>query len=182
MPEQWRLHVQDTPTVIETSGGTERWALVGLVIMVGGFAVAFAVLAIVRPHELPGWLQPLRLAIIAVMALATAAAVWGIRRAWVMGLRIDDSGITIRNLLHTYRLGWHEVSHLQDGSGIPKQDTPTWALSVALLDGRSITAYGTWWSARTQEALERAARHYTIRSELTGAARPRNRRENLGGR
>jgi hypothetical protein len=31
-----------------------------------------------------------------------------------MGLRIDDSGVTIRNLLRTYTLGWHEVSHFQE--------------------------------------------------------------------
>jgi hypothetical protein len=48
MPEQWRLRVQDTPPVIETDGGTERWGVAFLVLLVFGLAVAWALLAVMR--------------------------------------------------------------------------------------------------------------------------------------
>lgn len=86
------MRVQDFSPVTETAGGTERWAAAFLALLCAGFAVSFALLAILRPHEMPQWLQDIVPAFVAIMALLVAASVWGIKRAWHMGLRIDDDG------------------------------------------------------------------------------------------
>lgn len=57
-----------------------------------------------------------------------------------MGACFDDDGVTVRKLLRTYRLGWHEVSRFEDESinsnGV--EGIPVWALDVALHDGQVI--------------------------------------------
>lgn len=136
--QPWSLRVQDNPPVVETGGGTERWAGVFLCIMAAGFAATFGLLAILRRQELARSVQDVAPAFVALMVLLVAASVWAVRRVWRMGLRIDDEGVTIRNFRRTYLLGWHHVSHFQDGIGRHKETTPQWALSVVLRDGRAV--------------------------------------------
>jgi Bacterial PH domain len=60
--------------------------------------------------------------------------IWGWFRGWRMGLRIDASGLTIRNFFRTHRIGWREVARFADGS----------VLSL----GRGNDAYAAYWALR----------------------------------
>ena len=53
-----------------------------------------------------------------VGAIAAIALIGGCFRGWRIGLRIDQSGMTVRNYFRTYRIGWPEVSLFADGSAL----------------------------------------------------------------
>lgn len=85
---------------------------------------------------------------IAGYAIVGPALILGCFRGWCMGLRINQSGVTVRNYFRTRRISWPEVAFFADGSamglfssGLGKSDLGFgWALSVALVDKRPETA------------------------------------------
>jgi hypothetical protein len=168
MKEPLGVRVQDTPSVTEISGGT-RWPAVFWVVCLGGSAIAVGIVAVVSPSGLPYWLQRIGPVIIACMGLVLAATLCGVRRAWRIGLRLDDDGITISNFFGTHRLAWQDVSELRDGRGMLSEGSRLWALRVIRQDGSSVVAMGTQWSDRTRTALETAAQRHRVPANLTGA-------------
>lgn len=121
-------------------------------------------------------------AAVAYLVIATAVAVWGCSRAWPIGLRFGDDGLTVRNHCRTYRIGWPEVCCFADGSVNRGESGRFWALGIELRDGRVVTASGTASGKRnarpeTLTAIEQAAGRYAIPAELTGTAGKRGSRE-----
>jgi len=132
--------------------------------------------------------------------ILVAAAIGGCFRGWRIGLRIDASGVTIRNFFRTHRIGWREVDRFADGAvlslgGGNDLYEAYWVLRVALRDerqtaagglGRSpgrhgrrraVTARGTlgeFAHPETLAAIKRAAERYGIPAELTGNPRLRD--------
>jgi hypothetical protein len=138
---------------------------------------------------------------IAAGVIVVAAAIGGCFRGSRVGLRIDASGVTIRNFFRTHRIGWSEVDRFADGTvlsaGRGHYDLydAYWALRVVLRDehqtaaggpGRSpvrqgrrraVTARGTlgeFAHPETLTAIKRAADRYGIPAELTGNPRLRD--------
>jgi hypothetical protein len=136
--------------------------LVGL----GGVAVAVGGYA---------WVNRLPAAVVSVgSGMAAIAFIWLMTRVLRLGVRFDDNGIGIRNLVRTYRISWPQVSHLADGrgdTGIEANDPPHWALKVVLRDGSAVR---TGWMARTRapaemvERIKMCAARYGISAPLTG--------------
>jgi hypothetical protein len=94
---------------------------------------------------------------VSVIAFSVVAGLGGILllyRACRHGVRFDDRGITVRNLLRTHKLSWHDVSRFADGEVLLPQGgegTPQyfWAVKIVLSSGRSVTAGGTMrWKQR----------------------------------
>jgi hypothetical protein len=58
---------------------------------------------------------------------------------WPKWLRLDDYGITVRNIVQTYRIGWYEVRRFEDGSSpvaaLHDHGTYYWALAIVLATG-----------------------------------------------
>jgi hypothetical protein len=101
-----------------------------------------------------------------VIVIADAWRIWA-------RVRLDDDGITVRNVLRTYRIGWDQVCGFEDGSVRGGLGGQFWALRIALRDGRVITAEGTscWRTAARPETLRvvgQAAGRHAVPSELTG--------------
>jgi hypothetical protein len=114
-------------------------------------------------------------AAVAYLAAAAAVSIWGCWRGWRLRLRLDDHGVTVRNFFHSYKFGWPEVRRFADGSVNGGNAGRLWALSVALNDGRVITASGTSRGKRdarpeTLTAIRQAAEHHAIPVALTGTA------------
>ncbi len=115
-------------------------------------------------------------AVAADLAIVAIALIWGCSRSWRMGLSMDDKGVTVRNYFRTYRVGWHEVKSLADGSVFPStrlNDERLWAASVLMHSGRAVTATGTVRLGRARPealtAINRTAAFYGIAAGLTGA-------------
>jgi hypothetical protein len=92
---------------------------------------------------------------------------------WWAWLRLDDDGITVRNLFRTHRIGWDEVHYFTDGKSPLRGDVYWWALRIVLCDGRVITAIGTsseTGTARpgTLTAIRQAARRHEVPAVFTG--------------
>ena len=67
----------------------------------------------------------------------------GLYQGWRMGVRLDDLGVTVRNL-RIHRFGWAEVRCFEDGLIHETRGEGGslyfWALKVVLHDGRVVTA------------------------------------------
>jgi hypothetical protein len=118
-----------------------------------------------------GWLKGSSALVHAVAVTALSAAlIVGCVRALRAGLRIDAQGVTVRNLLRTYKFSCPEVSHLGDGH-VEWDDTGhtvrAWRLCVVLHDGRRLRCE-TIGRTVPLEAIKRAAARYGVRTELTG--------------
>jgi hypothetical protein len=128
------------------------------------------------------WLAPGHIpATVACLAIAGAALIWGCSRAWRIGLRVGEGGVTVRNYRHTYRISWPEVLCFADGSVNRGEAGRVWALDIVLRDGRVITASGTSAGKRdarpeTLAAIRQAAERYAIPAELTGTPAKRGSR------
>jgi hypothetical protein len=59
---------------------------------------------------------PVTHAWVAAGVILVATLIGGCFRGWRIELRIDASGVTIRNFFRTHRIGWHEVARFADGS------------------------------------------------------------------
>ena len=85
---------------------------------------------------------------VAAIVILVAVGIGGCFRGWRMGLRIDASGVTIRNFFRTHRIGWREVARFADGSVlslVARGNEPyaiCWALRVVLRDERQAVAAG----------------------------------------
>lgn len=120
----------------------------------------------------PGFLLTGVLADAAFVAGA-AVLIWGWSRAWRMGLRLDDHGVTVRNFFRTYRISWAELRCFADGWVSLGESGRLWALQAVRRDGRVITAKGTSrgkGTARpeTLAAIQQAAERYAVPAVLTG--------------
>jgi hypothetical protein len=120
-------------------------------------------------------------ATVACLIIAAAALIWGCSRAWRIGLRLGEGGVTVRNFLRTYRASWPEVRCLADGSVSRGEAGRVWALGIVLGDGRVVTASGTARGKRdarpeTLAAIRQAAERHAIPAELTGTAGKRGSR------
>ena len=156
-----------------------------------GFVVVLAVAGNARVTQL--W--------VAGTVLVAAAALIGGFRGSRIGLRIDASGVTIRNFFRTHQIGWREVDRFADGTVLSVGRgndfyEAYWALRVVLRDerqtvaggpggssgrhggGRAVTARGTlveeFAHPETLTAIKRAADRYGIPAELTGNPRLRD--------
>jgi hypothetical protein len=121
------------------------------------------------------------LAAVAYLVVAAALSIWGCSRGWRIGLRLGDDGVTVRNFLRTYRIGWPEVRCFADGSVSRGESGRVWALSIVLRDGRVVTASATSGGKRdarpeTLAVIWQAAERYAIPAELTGTAGKRGSR------
>jgi len=102
------------------------------------------------------------------LAVGGFIVVAGCLRALVIGIRISDSGVLVRNFFRTYRLNWPEVARFADGR------TPggLWALNVVTPSGLAVTASGTGinYQARGDvlTAIGWAAGRYGITAQVTG--------------
>jgi len=123
-----------------------------------------------------------------ILAAASAGLLY---RAWQMGTRFDDHGITDRRFFRTRRYSWPEVSHFADGGGIDDEDDQYWKLSIVLRDGRTVTTDATCGGNKTASpkqlaVIRQAAARYQIPADLTGEAvteeRPRGLYPDPGGR
>jgi hypothetical protein len=114
----------------------------------------------------------------AYLAVVTAASIWGCSRAWRLRLRMDDTGITVRNYFRTCRLAWHEVSSFADGYGERDAGGEYWALSIVIHSGRTVTASATRRASASRVApdmemlttIGRIAERHGIPENLTGYA------------
>jgi hypothetical protein len=84
---------------------------------------------------------------VAAGVILVATLVGGCFRGWRIGLRIDASGVTIRNFFRTHRIGWREVDRFADGSVLSAGKgndlyERRWALRVVLHDERQTAADG----------------------------------------
>jgi hypothetical protein len=112
--------------------------------------------------------------VVAYLAFAAAAAIWTCYRAWRLGVRFDERGVTVWNYFRTRRAAWAEVSCFADGT----TDGRNWALSVLLRDGRDVTATATQGRPGSPEiltAVKQAAARHQIPATLTGVAAERPR-------
>jgi hypothetical protein len=109
----------------------------------------------------------------------TSAALGGILllyRACRHGVRIDDRGITVRNLYRTDKLSWHHVSRFADGRiGILNDGAISdyWAVQIVLNNGRAIIAQGTMRekassASKVRVTMEQFAGRWQIPAQLTG--------------
>ena len=113
----------------------------------------------------------------AYLVIVTAGLVWASWRGWRIALRMDDSGVTVRNFLRTYRFGWSEVRRFEDGSCVGGESRLFWALKIVLHDGRHYIATGTMaGDSETVEAIRWAAERHRIRTrEMKGRIPPERR-------
>ncbi len=91
-----------------------------------------------------------------------------------MELRMDERGVTIRNVVRTYRFAWPEVSRFADRfvSGLSHVGVRTWVLMIVPHGGRAVTAWATIRAAPDAEMLtdiRQAAERYDLPAELTGS-------------
>jgi hypothetical protein len=92
--------------------------------------------------------------------------------SWWAWLRLDNDGITVRNLFRTHRIGWDEVHYFTDGES-PLRGDVHWALRIVLRDGRVIIADGTSSETRTARSgtltgIRQAARRHEVPAVFTG--------------
>lgn len=74
----------------------------------------------------------------ACLVIAAAVSIWGCARAWRIGLRLGDDGLTVRNYRRTYRIGWPEVGCFADGSVNGGNAGRLWALCIVLRGGHRL--------------------------------------------
>jgi hypothetical protein len=114
---------------------------------------------------------------LAGIAVVIWGCVWGCVRGWRMGVRLDDSGVMVRNFLGAYRFSWAEVRRFADGliheTG-QNGSSYFWALQVVSHDGRVVTAKGTARKKgarpKTLAAIGQAAARHSVPAALTGIA------------
>lgn len=107
----------------------------------------------------------LAIAIVAALTLADGC------RSWREQLRLDRSGIRIRNRFRTYRIGWTDVRCLADGASAHDN----WELRFVLQDGRVRTARATNWAGKEANpqvltAIGQAAEIHGLSADLSGIA------------
>jgi len=117
---------------------------------------------------------------VAYLIVVGASSAWLCLRAWRVALRIEDFGVTVRNLFLTRRFAWSEVRCFADGAFRGDQGAKLWALMVVPYDtqarrgaGRPVTATATARSRDDREmmvVLRKAAEHHGIAAEWTGNA------------
>jgi hypothetical protein len=95
-------------------------------------------------------------------------------KTWRGHLQFDDQGIAVKNLFRTYQISWAEVRRFWDLVVRPPDGGPdSWALIIALHDGRNVTARATWASwpppSQTLVAVGQTAQRYGIPADLAGA-------------
>jgi hypothetical protein len=153
-----------------------------------GMLVAFLPWALLaKPRDNPT-LLPLGQHVPDLVALLTGTAVfiWGCCRAWRMGLRLDDYGVTIRNFFRIYQFSWAEVRCFADGwvhEASEGRGADFWALDVVLHDGRVVTARCTMSKKarpKTLTAIQQAAARYAIPATLTGKVTKQGSQERPG--
>jgi hypothetical protein len=119
--------------------------------------------------------------LIAIAVALPIALVIGCSRALLLGMRMDESGVTVRNFWETRKISWPDVSHLGDGHvflGSKEQLGPgnVWALGVVLRDGRVISVSTIYdISPAEKEEIRQAAARYEVRVQLTGEPGPEYR-------
>jgi hypothetical protein len=130
--------VDDRSGTVTITERFSRWWAVGSTFLV------VTLLGLVFADNFGTWLaRGHLLAAVACLVAAGAAVIWGCSRAWRMGLRLGDDGVTVRNYRHTYRISWPEVLCFADGSVKRGEAGRVWALDIVLRDGRVVTASGT---------------------------------------
>jgi len=153
------------------------------------FAVLGGVALAVTPTSVhPGFVRHVPVvAVVAYLVVVGALTAWVCSRAWRIALRMDDLGITVRNLFLTHRFSWTEVRCFADGAFRGDSSTIHWALRVVPYDaharrgaGRPVTATAT--ARRRDEAevmavLRQAIERHGMAAGWTGEAsgRPANR-------
>jgi len=113
-------------------------------------------------------------AVFVYLAVAAVAVILTLYRAWRLGVRFDDHGVTVCNYVRTNKIAWAEVGSFTDGT----TDGCNWALTVLLRHGEDVTATATRGrpgSPETLMAVRRAAARHQVPARLTGvgADRPR---------
>lgn len=103
------------------------------------------------------------------MAQGSEPDVITIARGWRRWLRLDSDGITIRNVLRTYRISWNEVRWIR-GSGSAGK-VPGWILAIVLHGGRTIQVIGNSKSRaappETLAGIRQAAGRHAVPVVLT---------------
>lgn len=62
------------------------------------------------------WFKHAPVLAVAYLAFITAAMIWGLFRAWRLGLYLDQQGVTVRNYFRTHRFSWTEVRGFVNGT------------------------------------------------------------------
>ena len=111
----------------------------------------------------------------AYLAVIVGAGLWPLYRAGRLGVRLDDSGATIRRLWRTEQYGWPEISQLADGVR-DQRAKRRWALAIVLRNGQVRTVPGTGM-AKVRPAqlavIGQLAASYAVPADLTGTPRQR---------
>jgi hypothetical protein len=142
--------VQPTVTTIANRHGREQilaWVImlgVGVVVLLGANSLS----------------PPAR---VTCLAVAVFGSIWPVYRLWLMGMRFDDRGVTVRKFLGTDRFGWPDVRRFEYRRFLTEHGW-SWHLKIVLRDGRVITTYlGTLKETASPKALiairQTAARH-----------------------
>jgi Protein of unknown function (DUF2510) len=165
--------VSDQSGVIIIAERYPRWSAISLTLF-AAILPALMFPALLSRRHVP--------AAAAYLVIAAAVSIWGCSRGWRIGLRLGDDGLTVRNLRHSYRIGWPEVRCFADGSVNSGNAGRLWALGIVLRDGRVVTASGTARGKRdarpeTLTAIRQAAERHAVPAELTGTATKRGSRE-----
>jgi len=117
---------------------------------------------------------------VAYLIVVAAVTAWFCSRAWRIALRMDDRGVTVRNLFLTHRFSWTEVRCFSDGAFRGDLGAIHWALKVVPSNmharrgaGRPVTATAT--ARRRDEAevmavLRHAVEDHGMAAEWTGTA------------
>jgi len=151
----------------------DRWENVAHTILLALFIPLCLVFPISWPVEVLREKHP-PVAVFVYLAVAAVALIWGLYRAWHVGVRFDGHGVTVGNYVRTCRAGWAEVSSFTDGS----TDGRDWALTVMLRNGRGITAAATKDRPGSPEiltAVRQAAAAHQVPAKLTGVGTERPR-------
>lgn len=147
-----------------------QWTALGLLACASGLAILIPVTS--GPHWARHAATPV---VITYVGAVAAAFIAGCVRISRMGVQFGGHGITVRNFLRTRTVGWHEVSHLTDGSAQGGEAGDVWALNVVLRDGRVVTAVGAKAIGKVArpemlEAIRQAGDRHGIPVKATGVA------------
>jgi len=113
---------------------------------------------------------------ISEISSTVVAAVLVVWRAWLIGLRIDESGVAVRNMFSTYQISWPEILCFEDGWRWFGPASHVWALRIVRRDRRAVTSTVAclegWRANRRKEtlmlAVRRAAAQHGVLADLTG--------------
>jgi hypothetical protein len=141
------------------------------------FTLPAAFFVIGLPFDGPKWMGHLPGPLLAgYLVIAVAASVWALFRGWSMSLRIDDQGVTVRNLFRTHRLRWREVSSFADHPPTPARRGGAGRRVWCCVTGGRVTARGTMSGKPlpgTLTAMSDAAAPYGVPADLSGVAMKR---------